>query len=702
MRIHASIAAAIAVIGLGWCETTQAGSGERSPDPGLNSTGLWQVSAPGPSRYSLRFTPGGEIPVDVAGTFVGNDGVVGYVKRGASGKLTKLADAIDVGPYGGPGGTPFRWSCPAGMVLIGLAGRAGAWTDRIAGRCASWSPEQQTFIGDSITGPFFGTSDGGYWFSTVCPLSAVARIRSVTGDFIQDIQFRCRSIAPPTADTGTWGRVPYYHDASDASPGEFACPDGEVGVGINGRSGKFVDALGLICAPPPTGVAGPAPTPAPPPPAGVPMGKLKLPAKPGAGANFSRLWSLWLNSNSARYRMFLNQDIPGNVNGSLGGGTITGKVSGNHLVGTWSEGGKSGTVDLTMLANGGITGIMANLGTGGGTWSGSHPPADLPGGPTGAQTSNGKSTYRYPHTKRATGEPVFYDWCLEPGKGCGKEAADRFCATNGDGPAVDFKKFVQAGRFKPTLWSGSQKLCDYPDCQAFEQITCDGPVVATPAPPSTGGGSCGPPGGTAVVTIPDPKLTRLNVRASPGGKVLTTIPEGQTVSIVGECGDEPAAGIAKTLGKLPGQIPNEGGGTPGWCQIDAPVNGCVSAKFLAFDSPAGSAAGLAKQQLGKPSPAAVGGFAGSWDAIADGVAYQVTLDQKGSTVSGRYSGADGSAGTIAGSLKRNVLRFSWTQRDGQRGTGKFTLSGDGQSFAGSYNLGKNPDVVEGSWNGSWR
>ncbi|TIT91491.1 MAG: hypothetical protein E5W55_20080 [Mesorhizobium sp.] len=97
---------------------------------------------------------------------------------------------------------------------------------------------------------------------------------------------------------------------------------------------------------------------------------------------------------------------------------------------------------------------------------------------------------------------------------------------------------------------------------------------------------------------------------------------------------------------------------------------------------------------------AAAGFGGSWSANADNVAYDLSLQQNGNGVSGRYQGDDGSAGQITGKVSGNVLRFSWVQKDGTRGSGKFTLAADGQSFAGSYNFGNNPDVVEGSWNGT--
>jgi hypothetical protein len=229
-------------------------------------------------------------------------------------------------------------------------------------------------------------------------------------------------------------------------------------------------------------------------------------------------------------------------------------------------------------------------------------------------------------------------------------------------------------------------------------VATPGPAPTTPAPPTPPAppmpqsppmqvGMCGPPGGMAVVVISDPNLHKLNVRASPGGAVLTAIQEGSEVSIVGECGPEAAAGFTK---------PPAGTSVPsGWCQIDAPVAGCVSAKFLAFG---GQAAGLAKEA--PPAPAAAAPtFTGSWDANAQDVAYTMTLTQTAKSVSGSYEGADGSVGKITGKVKGNVLRFAWTQTDGISGSGKFALAEDGQSFAGSYTLGSNPDQADGSWSG---
>ncbi len=233
-----------------------------------------------------------------------------------------------------------------------------------------------------------------------------------------------------------------------------------------------------------------------------------------------------------------------------------------------------------------------------------------------------------------------------------------------------------------------------------------GDTPQTPAdmggmPMQPAGGSCGSPGAVAMVVINQPGLDKLNVRTGPGGQVIGTVPEGGMVSVAGPCGAvSGAAGLIK-------QKSPQGGGASGWCQISAPVSGCVSAQFLQFGGtdtgtnlPNG-AAGLVKSTGKQPTLAlATAGFGGTWSANADTVAYSLSLRQKGSGVSGNYRGADGSAGQINGQVSGNVLRFAWVQNDGTKGSGKFVLSGDGQSFEGSYSFGNNPDAVEGSWNGT--
>ncbi|WFP65741.1 MULTISPECIES: hypothetical protein [unclassified Mesorhizobium] len=215
-------------------------------------------------------------------------------------------------------------------------------------------------------------------------------------------------------------------------------------------------------------------------------------------------------------------------------------------------------------------------------------------------------------------------------------------------------------------------------------------------------GTCGSGNAVATVVINQPGLDKLNVRSGPGGQVIGTVAEGDTVSVIGPCGAiSGAAGITKRKTQQGGG----GGGAGGWCQISAPVHGCVSAQFLAFGGgdvgqPGGAAGIVRSKGKHQASASATASFGGSWSAIADNVAYSLSLKQKGNSVSGNYQGSDGSAGTISGKMNGNLLRFSWVQRDGTKGSGKFMLADDGRSFDGSYSFGSNPDAVEGSWSGT--
>lgn len=55
--------------------------------------------------------------------------------------------ATDLPVYGGLGGNEFREECPKESYLVGLAGRTGAWVDRIAPVCAPWLRGSQNLDG---------------------------------------------------------------------------------------------------------------------------------------------------------------------------------------------------------------------------------------------------------------------------------------------------------------------------------------------------------------------------------------------------------------------------------------------------------------------------------------------------------------------------------------------------------------------------
>lgn len=117
-------------------------------------------------------------------------------------------------------------------------------------------------------------------------------------------------------------------------------------------------------------------------------------------------------------------------------------------------------------------------------------------------------------------------------------------------------------------------------------------------------------------------------------------------------------------------------------------------------------------------------FAGTWNTVTSkGKKMQITLSSvRRSTVSGTYArnglsasyqtpddrsggvfvkvSMRQSASSITGTVTGNVLRFKWSE-DGGRGSGKFTMSADGQSFEGTFSKTDNPDDTSGgTWNGT--
>ncbi len=102
------------------------------------------------------------------------------------------------------------------------------------------------------------------------------------------------------------------------------------------------------------------------------------------------------------------------------------------------------------------------------------------------------------------------------------------------------------------------------------------------------------------------------------------------------------------------------------------------------------------RQAGGPPGAA--GFTGDWDAVDSGIHRVMRLKQNGTRVTGTYEGA-GVRGTVDGTVAGGILHFRWAQGNGNKGSGRFTLSADGTSFTGAWTYGDDPAKADRSWDG---
>ena len=156
-------------------------------------------------------------------------------------------------------------------------------------------------------------------------------------------------------------------------------------------------------------------------------------------------------------------------------------------------------------------------------------------------------------------------------------------------------------------------------------------------------------------------------------------------------------------GKLTGAINKDGILEGTWTQVDDPKGGkfrlALSGDKLSFVGrwshdggrwEAETWDGQRKQLAVAAKPVS---FAGKWKSTWDSGPLPLWLRQNGNTVVGGY---DYKKGSMEGMVDGRVLTGTWSQSDGTRGTFRFTLSPDGQSFEGKW---MEPDKRTAAWNG---
>jgi hypothetical protein len=170
-----------------------------------------------------------------------------------------MTAATDTPVRGGPGGTPFRFTCDKGAYLVGMRARMGDWVDQLRPVCAPWLPERRRFGATSV-GIAIGDSKGGNRDipGTCFPGFAISRLDGtlVVGNhaeskFVGGLSVHCQTAEPPVARHALDFGYALSFGATSTPTFDLDCPSGELAVGLHGRSGLFVDALGLVCAPAP-------------------------------------------------------------------------------------------------------------------------------------------------------------------------------------------------------------------------------------------------------------------------------------------------------------------------------------------------------------------------------------------------------------------------------------------------------------------
>jgi hypothetical protein len=222
---------------------------------------LWQIQNLPDGRYRLRNRASG-FCLDTNGA-AANGGLVRMWQCVAhpNQSWSNTADFEEMnrisptGTFGGPGGGQFESACPAGSFLTGLRARSGAWIDAVSPLCSRW-------VGGKVLGeidplPFNGGGGGGESFIRCHGPRGV-----IVGLQITQANNEDQSIGHITVDCGDFkqpsefanklgGSADYFGQATARPRMEARCGWGLVAAGIYGKSGAYVDRLGLLCRRPP-------------------------------------------------------------------------------------------------------------------------------------------------------------------------------------------------------------------------------------------------------------------------------------------------------------------------------------------------------------------------------------------------------------------------------------------------------------------
>jgi hypothetical protein len=166
--------------------------------------------------------------------------------------------ATDTQIKGALAGKYFRAQCPPGAYLVGFAGRAGNWIDRIAPICAPLLSDGRGF-GAPRVGKGHGTSPGGARQQKMCRNDAAilySHFWMIVGDggrqkFVEGIASNCHTTTGARSVDVQFG---HYEpgpiiDLNPRPEHVSQCPPNEFATGFHGRAGRFLNALGLICGP---------------------------------------------------------------------------------------------------------------------------------------------------------------------------------------------------------------------------------------------------------------------------------------------------------------------------------------------------------------------------------------------------------------------------------------------------------------------
>lgn len=148
---------------------------------------------------------------------------------------------------GGTGGGPYLDYCPGGSVAVGLKGvlKDDGWASRTQLMCRTVNYANTEFTSSAV-GTTVRGGDNGTAMSSLCSTGAMTGVDvyGSLGTYINAYKTRCNSVfaGEPANPTTAPISGPSFGNVVASN-----CPLGEYVIGIRGRSGSWLDQLGVVC-----------------------------------------------------------------------------------------------------------------------------------------------------------------------------------------------------------------------------------------------------------------------------------------------------------------------------------------------------------------------------------------------------------------------------------------------------------------------
>lgn len=244
-----------------------------------------------------------------------------------------------------------------------------------------------------------------------------------------------------------------------------ACAPGEYVVGLEGRTGAWIDAVGPVCARWDNRTFQPVPG-RPKRPAGGPGGGGQQQLCPHGSAIGS--WqsekilvdqAAFADRVTVQCRMLAPPHDPTEVR-VFGGQNSLPRGRGGPQKGNCPAGQLATGMFVWLNHNGAFaTEVKMQCGPG----------PRVGGRMSWQEGANGTVTYFSPELKVRTGDRIQLDWCREWAANCGQPAADAFCRVMGRARALSFTPRSNVGL---TAIVSDLRVCNAPACGGFERVEC--------------------------------------------------------------------------------------------------------------------------------------------------------------------------------------------------------------------------------------